>query len=91
MNKPIPHKLYKYQPFDKYALINLIKRQLYFSKPENFNDPFDCNPPFEITKTHRTPKNIKFLYDNIRNYEVGKLGIGGSIFDSKYLTDGKPK
>ena len=29
-----PQKIYKYQPFNHYSLVNLIKRQFYFSKPE---------------------------------------------------------
>ena len=85
MNELIPPNLYKYQPFDHYALINLIKRQFYFSKPENFNDPYDCDPPFEITKAHRTEKNITALYDRVRNWSVDK-----SSFDKTYLRKEKP-
>lgn len=85
MNEPVPHKLYKYQPFNQYSLINLIKRQLYFSKPENFNDPYDCDPPFRIAKTHRTEKNINSLFARIRNSRTDT-----AAFDMNYLTKGKP-
>jgi Protein of unknown function (DUF2971) len=85
-----PQKLYKYQPFNLYNLVNLIRRELYFSKPESLNDPYDCDPPFEITKAHRTQKNIKLLFDKIRSYEIGKSGIDSSAFDALYLTDGNP-
>ena len=85
MTDTTPQKIYKYQPFNHYSLINLIKRQFYFSKPENFNDPYDCDPPFKIAKAHRTQKNIKTLYDRIKNSRSDR-----STFDMKYLTDEKP-
>jgi hypothetical protein len=90
MGKPTPLTLYKYQSFDQYALINLIKRQLYFSKPANFNDPFDCNPPFEIVKDYRTEKNLKAFYEKIKKYEIAKSGLADSFFDIQYMRDGKP-
>jgi len=85
-----PSKLYKYQPFNLYSLLNLTRRELYFSKPENLNDPYDCDPPFEITKTDRTQNNKKALFDKVKNYEVRKSGIDGSMFDQLYSTNGKP-
>ncbi len=86
----MPQKLYKYQPVNLYSLQNLTRRQLYFSKPENLNDPYDCDPPFEIAKTHRTQKNIKLLFDKIRSYEIERGWIDRSRFDQLYLTNGKP-
>jgi hypothetical protein len=38
-----PPRLYKYQPFDVNSIKNLIEHQIWFSKPLEFNDPFDCN------------------------------------------------
>lgn len=36
-------KLYKYYSFeDPYSLKNLYDKTIHFSKPERFNDPFDC-------------------------------------------------
>lgn len=85
-----PKRLYKYQPFDLYSLQNLTRRELYFSRPENLNDPYDCDPPFEITKAHRTQKNIKILFDKVKNYETRKSNIDAATFDHLYLTNGKP-
>ena len=81
----VPSKLYKYQPFDQYSLINLIKRQFYFSKPESFNDPYDCDPPFEISTAHRTKKNKEALYTRIKGWVHDK-----SSFDVTYSKNGKP-
>ena len=39
----MPLKLYKYEPFNKYSLSNLKNQQVYFSRPNTFNDPFDCS------------------------------------------------
>lgn len=38
----IPDRLYRYRPPTRYTLENLQKRRFWFSKPKNFNDPFDC-------------------------------------------------
>lgn len=81
----VPNKLYKYQSFDQYSIINLINRRLYFSKPENFNDPYDCDPPFEIAKSHRTKKNIEALYIKVRSWVLDK-----NYFDVTYSKNGKP-
>jgi hypothetical protein len=35
--------LYKYSGIDKYLDDTIINNQLFFNKPPNFNDPFDCN------------------------------------------------
>jgi hypothetical protein len=49
MNLPLPGKLYKYQPYNVQTLDNLKNQILWFSKPAQFNDPFDCRViPSEI-------------------------------------------
>ena len=90
MTNDNPSKLYKYQPFNLYSLVNLSRRELYFSKPENFNDPYDCDPPFDITKADRSQKNKKALFDKVRNYKIEKSETDGSTFGQLYLTGGKP-
>jgi hypothetical protein len=46
--KPIPPKLYKYRPFDVFALRLLTQAQVYYSDPRQFNDPLDCDPTIEV-------------------------------------------
>lgn len=41
--------VYKYRPVDKYTLELLINNELYFSFPEDFNDPFDSNIPIDFS------------------------------------------
>lgn len=38
----VPERLYRYRPLDECTKNNIRKRQVYFSKPRGFNDPFDC-------------------------------------------------
>lgn len=41
--------LYHYQPFNPAYVRSVIQdRQLYFSRPSTFNDPWDCKPHFSI-------------------------------------------
>jgi hypothetical protein len=39
----LPKSLYKYQKFDEYALTNLQNSEVFFNRPIDFNDPFDCS------------------------------------------------
>lgn len=39
--------LYKYYPYSEYLLEMLISKKAWFSKPEAFNDPFDCHLNFD--------------------------------------------
>lgn len=34
--------LYKYRKFDSRTLSMLINKELYFARPEDLNDPYDC-------------------------------------------------
>lgn len=85
-----PRKLYKYQSFDLYSLQNLARREMYFSKPENLNDPYDCDPPFEVKKADRTQSNMKAFFDKVKMYEVGNSSIDEARFDKLYSRNGKP-
>lgn len=42
-----PAKLYKYQPFSEYAIENLALGRVFFSRPSDFNDPFEFRVRFE--------------------------------------------
>jgi hypothetical protein len=64
MIETTPPKLYKYQSCNQFTFGNLIKRHLWFSKPNNFNDPFDCDINFEIVDI--TSENLRALYEHMR-------------------------
>lgn len=42
-----PQKLYKYRSFNEYTL-QLFTKNIYYSKPIDFNDPLDCKPEIDI-------------------------------------------
>jgi len=44
----IPSKLYKYESFSTQSLANLKNGDIYFSLPNQFNDPFDCSLPINL-------------------------------------------
>lgn len=48
----VPNTIFKYKPIDEWSLNILKKREIYFSRPEQFNDPFDCGIPlrFDLMK-----------------------------------------
>lgn len=37
-------KLYKYKAFNSISLRAIIENEIYYAKPNEFNDPLDCNP-----------------------------------------------
>ena len=40
--------------------------RIYFSRPEQFNDPFDCAPPFALAKSASDPEFVKELEEDER-------------------------
>ncbi len=44
----VPPKLYKYESFNTQSLSNLKTGSIYFSLPNQFNDPFDCSLPVSL-------------------------------------------
>lgn len=46
----LPQVLYKYVPYNDYSQCNLKNAQIYFNRPVDFNDPFDCSLIVESIK-----------------------------------------
>jgi DUF2971 family protein len=44
-----PDRLFKYCSFKKEYVDSVVDSKIWFSKPKNFNDPFDCQIPFIIS------------------------------------------
>lgn len=85
MSKTIPSKLYKYQSYNAQNLDNLKNRQIWFSKPENFNDPFDCFVPNIKISKEINNDDLKNLYEFFKN-EIPKIDTP----DTEFLTTGIP-
>jgi hypothetical protein len=82
MKEAVPPKLYKYQSYNEYSFSNLRKGCLWFSKPKDFNDPFDCDINFEIVDV--TQENLNLHFAHMRESAQDKTG-----FDKVYLDGGK--
>lgn len=46
----------------QYGLRLLTHNEIYFSAPSEFNDPFDCNTPIDVTKEAKHKKNELLMY-----------------------------
>ncbi len=62
---PIPSTLFKYRDWsDKYHQKLITKQEIYFSKPSEFNDPFDGNIPVrwdQLTYEECLEKNLEII------------------------------
>ena len=72
-------KLYKYYSFeDSYSLKNLYDKTIHFSKPEIFNDPFDCALGFSLDKAvaagnGQASLQAELLAGSLDDFRVNKL------------------
>lgn len=48
MKKLLPQFVYKYTSINKYLFESLIRGELWFSSPSDFNDPFDSSLPIDF-------------------------------------------
>lgn len=80
-NGQYPNFIYRYRPINSFFDDIFIKNSLWFSNPQDFNDPFDC----------RVLIDTKNTFDEIRSYLEGQ---GVSVCLSKTLAQNvlkKPK
>ena len=60
----IPDLLYKYRSLqDNYTLRNIKNHLLYFSHPNIFNDPYDCNPQILDTEYRISHQTKLYIHD----------------------------
>lgn len=61
-----PSSLFKYRVWDDvYHKLVLTNRELYFSSPSKFNDPYDCALPFKQNPENWDAEVIKFKVEEI--------------------------
>ncbi len=66
LEKP-PSRIYKYQALERQSLENLINQCIYFSKPDNFNDPFDCWEAISFLDPMTDEDEWKKIYKGVIN------------------------
>ena len=58
MEYPKVTHLYKYYAYNEYSLSVLINKEIWVSKPESFNDPFDCRIDLEDSTDEKLSKKL---------------------------------
>ena len=79
---PLIKKLYMYKPPDAYTLDILINGRLWASKPERFNDPFDCDLEIEKDITEESVLEAARRWRNesqVAEYKTSKLDANGKF------------
>ena len=71
-----PERIFKYENTSIYSLLNLKSGVIYFNKPANFNDPFDCqfNSKIEVSDDELI-EYVKNLEDKIPFSDNLKMDI----------------
>jgi|GEM_PF-739002 len=59
-----PQKLYQYRAFSTLNITNVRSRSIWFSKPQDFNDPYDCCTAFKVAEP--TPHEVREYYESLK-------------------------
>lgn len=82
-----PAKLYKYQPYSVQSLSNLARREVWFSRPGSFNDPFDS--ALKIALDELSEQDMRRILDYLRK-DVGEFAEEAGIAEGYLDSDGTP-
>src|SRR5262245_25809704 len=90
MTKKIPSSLYKYQSLKSpHTIENLQKRQIWYSKPEKLNDPFDCAAPYLINR-NVTEDEWQSAYKKLSRLSKDSLSkVQAEEMKTRYFSNGK--
>lgn len=67
LDKKLPQLVYRMRPVNRFLFDSLINSQIWFSNPQDFNDPFDCDVNMRIQNS--TQSQIQTYFDNhLKNY-----------------------
>ena len=88
MKRDLPKVVYKYARIDQYFYQLIIRGELWFSSPADFNDPFDCNIPWDLFYSYQYNIEQGSLrsskpYDFFNNFKKCRDNIGICCFSSK--------
>jgi hypothetical protein len=62
LDKKLPQYVYKMSPANRFLFDSLINSQIWFSNPQDFNDPFDCDINLKIGNS--TQAQMQDYFDN---------------------------
>jgi hypothetical protein len=80
--------IYKFMPFNKNALLTIMKHELYFASPNKLNDPIDCLHNIKIKNySSLNIKDILPLIQNNRNFITWDDSKSNEQIAEDYLND----
>lgn len=86
-------KLYKFRSLEaesKDWTVDIIQNsRVYFARPDQFNDPFDCAPPFALAKDRADPAFVKELEDDERRMAT-ESGLTAEQLEEMRAREGIP-
>lgn len=76
-SKKLPAIIYKYSRLNEYFFQHLIKNEFWFSRPHEFNDPYDCNIGFSPKPAGKEKQFEQEYYDlaNINRKDTDGFSI----------------
>jgi len=90
MKKKIPSSLFKYQSLtSSHTIENLQKRQIWFSKAEKLNDPFDCAAPYLIDLDATEDEWQSAYKQLLRITRDGRSPVINEEMKTRYFSEGK--
>ena len=90
MSKKLRSSLFKYQSLTSpHTIENLQKRQIWYSKPEKLNDPFDCATPYLIN-LNVTEAEWQFAQKQLLRWTRDSLSKAeAEELKTRYFSEGK--
>lgn len=62
----IDNILFRFRRIDKHFLQSLVNSELYFSRPDRLNDPFDCRVDFRASLDNAIIKSVGTNLDKLK-------------------------
>jgi hypothetical protein len=59
-DKKLPKYVYRMRPVNKFLFDSLINSQVWFSNPQDFNDPFDCDINMKVENISQDKRQLYF-------------------------------
>lgn len=78
-DKPLPDRLYQYQPCTNLTISNIVNSNIHLGSPLLFNDPFECRFSVGSPDIENQPEDPEIspelIYEEIQTTTIKKIGI----------------
>jgi len=76
-----PETIFRYRPISVNSLYEISTSSFYLSKPEDFNDPFDCDFFWKEHSNEDKKDHVLFFGNEISEISLGELETAKSLFE----------